>query len=281
MAVPEMIKYRREFVAAFNVGVSLLKNRGLEESMSMGRSAVFDVTAVGGRMQKRSIDGRIPRTNVSDTQVTVTLEEYVKKFEVTDFEKFTSQSDERAKMNHRIMESVNQELDYVILNELANASTSYASGAAQTMTQAIATKVIAQLARGAVPINPSDLTWVITPDMHAKLLNMAGYTSADFVNSKPLAGDTGQYDGTQKIRSWLDIGWVVHTNLPGVGTSTATNYQFHLRALGVAAPDSQIKYSAGYDDQDHFHYASATVKAGAKLLQQAGVLKVVHDDTAA
>ena len=119
----EAIKYRREFIAAYNTSVSLLKDRFTPESMDMGRSAVFDVTAVGGRMSKRSIDGRIPRTNVSDTQVTVTLEEYVQKFEVTDFEAFTSQSDERAKMNHRIMESTNQELDYTILTELANAST--------------------------------------------------------------------------------------------------------------------------------------------------------------
>lgn len=280
MAVPEMIKYRREFVAAFNVGVSLLAGRGLEESMTMGRSAIFDVTAIGGRMAKRSIDGRIPRTNVSDTQVTVTLDEYVKKFEVTDFEKFTSQSDERAKMNHRIMESANQEIDYVILNELANASTTYAGGAA-AITQALATKVVAQLARGAVPINPMDMTWVITPDMHAKLLNLQGFTSADYVNVKPLAGNTGQYTGEKKVRSWMDVGWVVHPNLPGVGTNSATSYLFHRRALGVAAPDSQIKYSAGYDDQDHYHYASATVKAGAKLLQQGGVIKFLHDDTAA
>lgn len=281
MSVPESIKYRREFVAAFNVGVSLLKDRTLDESMDMGRSVVFDVTAIGGRMSKRSIDGRIPRTGVADTQVTATLEEYVKKFEVTDFEAFTSQSDERAKMNHRIMESVNQELDFIILNELANFTTEYSgSNTAAAITLDIATKAIARLAEGGVPINPQDVTWVISPRMHAKLLGLAQYTSADYVPSKPLAAGTGQYDGARKIKNWLDIGWIVHPNLSGAGTASCATYLFHRRALGAAVPTNQIRYSAGYDDQDHYHYCSATVKAATKVLQQAGGMKFLSNDTA-
>lgn len=281
MATPEMIKYRREFIGAFNVGVSLLKDRGVEETMDAGRSAVFDVTAIGGRMATRSIDGRIPRTNVSDTQVTVQLQEYVKKFEVTDFEAFVSQSDERAKMNHRIMETVNQELDYVILNELANASTEYSgSNTAAAVTLDIATKVPARLAENGVPINPNDITWVVTPRMYAKLLTLPGFTSADYVPSKPLAGNSGQYDGTRKVKSWLDMAIISHPNLPGVGSASASTYVFHRRALGIAVPTTQMKYSAGYDDQDHYNYASATLKAGAKILQQGGIIKFLHNDTA-
>ena len=75
--------------------------------------------------------------------------------------------------------------------------------------------------------------------------------------------------------------WVSATNCVVGSSFTNGCIATGMLCTGVAAPDSQIKYSAGYDDQDHFHYASATVKAGAKLLQQAGVLKVIHDDTAA
>ncbi|HUS97581.1 MAG TPA: hypothetical protein VMX97_12645, partial [Hyphomicrobiaceae bacterium] len=192
MTVPTAIKYRREFIGAFNTGVSLLKDRFTPEAMDIGNSAVFDVTAVGGRMQTRSIDGRIPRTNVSDTQVTATLTEYVKKFEVTDFEAFTSQSDERAKMNHRIMESVNQEMDYHVLNELANASTSY-SGTAGAISLDVATKVIATLAGNQVAINPNDVTWIVSPFMEAKLQNITGYTSSDYVTGRPLETGGNQF----------------------------------------------------------------------------------------
>lgn len=277
MAVPEMIKYRREFIGAFNVGVSLLADRFTSESMDMGRSVVFDVTAVGGRMQARSIDGRIPRTSVSDTQVTCTLNETVKKFEVTDFEAFTSQSDERAKMNHRIMESVNQELDYTILNELANASTT-ATGSGAAITLALFTSVMAELGVASVPNGPTDLTWIVSPHFEAKLLNLTAYTSADFVPTKPLETGGNAYGGQRKIRNFLGCGMIVHPNLPGAGTSSCTTYLVHRRALGVAAPTSQIKYSAGYDDQDHYHYCSATLKSAAKILQNSGIRKFVHTD---
>lgn len=279
MATPESVKYRREFIGAFNVGVSLLMDRFTPESMDMGRSAVFDVTAVGGRMQARSIDGRIPRTNVSDTQVTCTLAEAVKKFEVNDMEAFASQSDERAKMNHRIMESVNQELDYSILTELANASTSFSASAAP-ITIDTATKIISALERNSVPINPNDVTFIASPDVRAKLMNLTAFTSADYVNTKPFAGDSGAFSNQRKIKNWLDVGWIFHPNLPGVGTSSCTCYVVHRRALGVAAPSNQIKYSAGYDDQDHYHYASATLKHGSKILQNAGIMKFLHNDVA-
>lgn len=275
----DSIKYRREFVGVFNQSVSLLKSRTLEESMVEGRSAVFDITAIGGRMQKRSIDGRIPRTNSNDSQVTATLEEFVKKFEVTDFEAFTSQSDERAKMNHKIMESVNQEYDFVLLNELANASNQY-SGSAAAITLDLATKVIATLANNSVPITPENVTWTISPFMEAKLQTIAGYTSADYVDVKVLSKGGNQYTGEAKAKVWLNVAWVVHPNLLNAGTADCATYIWHKRAIGSAVPTSQMRYAAGYDDQDHFHYCSATAKLNAKILQQAGLLKYRHNDTA-
>lgn len=279
MAGVESIKYRREFIGAFNTSVALIKDRCTPETMDMGRSAVFDVTAVGGRMQARSIDGRIPRTNVSDSQITCTLAEHVKKFEVTDFEAFTSQSDERAKMNHRIMESVNQELDYNFMTEIANASTSFAATAAP-ITLDTATRVIATLAANQVPINPNDVTALVSPFLEAKLQNIQGYASQDYVSGRPLETGGNQYANQVQTKKWLNITWIVHPNLPGVGTASCACYFFHRRAVGVAVPTNQIKYSAGYDDQDHYHYASATLKAGTKILQNSGILKFLHNDLA-
>ena len=74
MANPEAVVYRREFVESFNVGATLLMDRFTEESMTMGRSAVFDVATLGGRMSVRSVDGRIPRRSRSNTQVTCTID---------------------------------------------------------------------------------------------------------------------------------------------------------------------------------------------------------------
>jgi hypothetical protein len=279
MAVPSAIKYRREFIGAFNTSVSLIKDWCTPESMDHGSSAVFDVSAVGGRMASRSIDGRIPRTNVSDTQVTCTLNEYVKKFEVTDFEAFESQSDERAKMNHRVMESTNQEIDYNIITELANATTSFSATAAP-ITLDTATRTIATLAANQVPINAAECVWVVSPFMEAKLQNISGYASQDYVSGRPLETGGNQFSNQVQIKRWLNVSWIVHPNLPGVGTSSCTTYLWHKKAIGCAIPTNQIRYSAGYDDQDHYHYCSATLKAGTKILQNAGILKFLHNDEA-
>lgn len=279
MSVPESIKYRREFISAFNVGVSFLKDRATPESMDMGRSAVFDVAAVGGRLANRSIDGRIPRTNVTDTQVTCTLNEGVKKFEVTNFEAFTSQSDERAKMNHRIMESINQEIDYAFMTELANASTSFSASAAP-ITLDTATRVIATLAANSVPVNPNDVTWLVSPFLEAKLQNIQGYASQDYVSVRALETGGNQYSGQVMMKRWLNVSWIVHPNLPGVGTNSCTSYIWHRRAMGSAIPANQIRYGAGYSDEDHYYYCSGTLMHGHKILQNSGILKFIHDDTA-
>ncbi len=279
MANPEAIVYRREFVENYNVGVTLLADRFTQETMTQGRSAVFDVATLGGRMSVRSIDGRIPRRARSDTQVTCTIDERVTKEEVTDFEKFTSQADERAKINRSIMISVNEEIDYHVLTELANASTSYSASAAP-ITLDTATKVIATLAQNKVPIGANDLTWIISPMMEAKLQNIQGYTSADYVSTKPLESGGNQYNGQRKIKSWLGAGWIVHPNLPNTGTSSCTTYLVHRNAFGLAVPTNRMQYEAGRIPGELAEYAVAGLMMGAKILQNAGILKFLHNDAA-
>ncbi len=279
MANPEAVVYRREFVEAYNVGVTLLADRFTEESMTIGRSAVFDVATLGGRMSVRSVDGRIPRRARSDTQVTATLDERVAKEEVTEFEKFTSQADERAKINRSVMLSVNEEIDYHIITELANATTSYSATAAP-ITLDTATKVIATLSTNKVPVGAQDLTWIISPFMEAKLQNITGYTSADYVSTKPLESGGNQYSGQRTIKGWLGAGWIVHPNLPGVGTTSCTSYLVHRRALGLAVPTNKIQYDAGRIPGELADYAVASLTMGAKILQNAGILKFIHNDLA-
>ena len=201
------------------------------------------------------------------------------KEEVTDFEKFTSQADERAKINRSIMISVNEEIDYHILTELANASTSYSSSAAP-ITLDTATKVIATLSQNKVPIGAQDLTWIISPMMEAKLQTIQGYTSSDYVATKPLDSGGNQFSGQRKIKSWLGAGWIVHPNLPNTGTSSCTTYLVHRRAFGLAVPTSKIQYEAGRIPGELAECAVAGLMMGAKILQNAGILKFLHNDAA-
>lgn len=281
MAHPEAIKYRREFIRSFDQSVSLLSDRCTEESMSLGRSAVFDVADLSGDLGQRSIDGRLPRLTSNDSQVTCTLEEYGGKFEITSFEKFTSQSDERAKMNAKIMARANRRLDKILIAELDNASTQFNSGTAVTLNVDTLTDIVAELAENEVPINPNDVTILCTPKAAKQIKASAEYSSADYVNSKPYAeGDALTYANQRKLRVFADIALITSPLLAGMGTATAKCFIFHREAIGCAKPTEQIMYSAGWDDQDHYHYCSGTVKAASKILQNGGIFEIIHDDTA-
>lgn len=279
MANPDAVIYRREFIQTYNVKVTLLADRFTEERMSIGRSAVFDVSTLGGRMSVRSNDGRIPRSAIEDTQVTVPLDERVKKHEITDFLKFTSQADERQKMNVSLMDSVNEEIDFHVLTELGNATNAY-SAAAAPITLDTAARVIATLAQNKVGIGAKDLTWIISPMMEAKLQTIQGYTSADYVSTKPLESGGNQFSGERKIKSWLGAGWIVHPNLPDVGTASCATYLVHRRALGLACPTDKTQYEAGRIPGELAEFSVAGLVMGCKILQQPGILKFLHNDAA-
>jgi hypothetical protein len=275
------IKYRSEFIRSFNQTVSLLSDRCTDESMSQGVSAVFDVTDLGGDLGERGVDGNLPRLTSTDAQVTATLKEYGGYFEITNFDAFTSQSDERAKMNAKIMARTNRRMDKALIAELDNATTNWNGGAAVVMTPAIATAIITSLEQNAVPVNPQDVTVVATPKVRHQLMKAAAYASSDYVTAKPYTGDAAIFANERKIKSWLDVGWIFSPILPGMGTATAKCYIFHRNAIGCAKPTEQFRYAAGYEEKHHKHFASVSAKMAFKILQQGGVIEIIHDDTAA
>jgi len=279
MAIGEAIKYRNEFIDGFAQTESILMDRCIEESIDQGSSVVFDIADLSGELPERGVDGRLPRLASSDSQVTVPLKEYGGTFEVTDFERFKSQSDERKKLNRKIYARVNRRLDRVYIAALNAATTEWASGAAITVNIDTITSIIAELGEAQIAVNPEDVTWVVTPKMYGKLETLTPFTSSDFIDTKPLAGsDSGKFTNKRKIKAWSQVGWCVSPLLPGLGTSTATTFLYHRNALGCARPSGQMMYTAGFDNQHHYHYVSGTVKAAAKILQDGGIIKVTHAD---
>lgn len=281
MAISTAVKYRTEFVRSFAQMVTLLSDRGTDEMMSNGLSAVFDIADMGGDLAERGVEGTLPRLTSSDAAVTVTLREYGGKFQVTDFDAFTSQSNERQKMYEKIMGRVNRRLDRVLITELDNASTQYNGGSAVVMTPAIATDIITELEEAQIPISPQDVTFLGTPKVRHQLMKSAAYTSSDYVSARPYASDEATFTDARKIKNWLDVGWIFSPLLGGVGTASAKCYLFHRRAIGIAKPSSQIMLTSGFSDEDHYHFCSGTVKAAAKILQSGGIIEIIHDDTAA
>jgi hypothetical protein len=92
---------------------------------------------------------------------------------------------------------------------------------------------------------------------------------------KPFAGGTAK-----KYRRWAGINWIVHPNLTGVGTNAEKCYIYHRAAIGHAVDKKGIATPVGYDQEQDYSWARASAYMGSKLLQNSGVVQVVHDGSA-
>lgn len=269
---PSQVLYRDEFVASFEQRQTYLRDSVTNEAMVKGSSAIFLVTGQAEAMKERGVDGLIPAASETDSQVTITLKEMHHRATATNFDIFQGQSDRRRILQMRGMTAANKEIDDNIIAALGSATSSYNSGSAVTLTYGKLVDIISTLYANQVD-NDGQITCVWTPKAWARIMTFAQATSIDYVNQKPLV------DGPQPFR-FLGAMHIMHPRVTGAGTSTASNFVYHKAAIGHAVDTAGIKTDIGYNGEHDYSYARHSIYHGSKILQNAGVLKVVTDDTA-
>lgn len=271
---PSQILYRDEFVASFEQRQSYLRDTVTNEAMVKGNSAIFLVTGQAESMKERGVDGLIPASNETDVQVTINLKEMHHRTTATNFDIFQGQSDRRRIMQMRGMVAANKEIDDSITAALASATNLWSTGTAITsITIGVLVDMISELYEQQVD-NDGLITCVWTPKLYARVMTLAQVSSVDYVDKKPLI------DGPQPFK-FLGATHIMHPRLPGVGTATAANYIYHKAALGHAVDTAGIKTDIGYNGEHDYSYARHTLYHGSKILQNAGILRVNHNDTTA
>lgn len=268
-----MIQYRKEFVATFEQRTSDLRNSSTKETVVSGNQATFLVAGSdGSRAVTRGTNGQIPYGNPSNSQVTATLVEAHAGEELTGFNIFASQGDQKRIMQMNVMGKLNREIDLVILAELANATQDFGTGTASLST-VIGAKVI--LGNNQVPTNEADNMFaVVSPAFMGYLSQMPEFSSVDYVDMKFFSGPT------RRMTRWMGINWIESPLVTGIGTSSEICYLFHRAALGYAVNVGEDKISAGYDDKQDTSWTRATIYHASKILQNTGIVKWTHDGSA-
>ena len=268
-----MTRYRREFVAAFEQDVSLLKTSATKESMTDGLTATFLVSGSGSDTAvTRGTNGQIPYGNPTNTQVAATLVEKHAGYELTGFNIFASQGDQTRIMQMASMNVINRDIDLTILTELANATQDYGSGTASVSTVAGAKAI---LGNGQVRTWEADnMFGVVSPAFMAYLMQTTEFASADYVDVKPFSGPP------RRMLRWFGINWIENPLVTGVGTASEICYIYHRAALGYAVRVSEEKIAIGYDDKQDTSWSRATTYHAAKILQNTGIVKITHDGSA-
>lgn len=267
-------QYRQEFIAGFEQRQSLLRSSVTTEAVLKGNTATFLVADSGGASAvTRGVNGLIPARADNLTQTSATLAEWHDLVRKSGFNVFASQGDQRRIMQETTMAVINRKVDADIIAQLDTATVD--TGAATTATLALVAKAKAILGLAEVPTQELDNMFAaVTPAFMAYLMQTKEFSSAEYVDVKTFVG------AERKMLRWYGINWIEHPNLTGAGTSSEKCYIYHRAALGHAVDTRNIQSPVGYDDEQDYSWARASVFMGSKLLQNGGIVQILHDGSA-
>ncbi|RUU80011.1 phage capsid protein [Mesorhizobium sp. M7A.F.Ca.MR.362.00.0.0] len=268
-----MIQYRKEFVGAFEQRVSLLKAMTTKEAVISGNQATFLVSGSGtDTAVTRGTNGLIPYGNPTNSQNTATLVEKHAPYELTGFNIFASQGDQKRVMQTASMAVINRDIDLTLLAELANATQDFGTG---TGSLATVTGAQAILGNADIPVeDENNMFAIISPAFRGYLMQTTEFASGDYVDVKPFGGPV------RKMFRWMGVNWAVSSRVTGLGTASEICYMFHRDAIGYAVNVGEEKIAIGYDEKQDTSWSRATVFHGAKILQNTGIVKITHDGSA-
>lgn len=273
------VQYRQEFIAAFEQRQSLLRDSVTTESVIKGNQATFLVAGSGSDVAvTRGVDGFIPAKADTETQSTATLAEWHDLRRKTNFNIFGSQGNQRAIMQMNTMAVINRKIDSLILTELATGTVT--TGAAATASLNMVAKAKTKLGNAGVPWD-SNIWAVISPAFEGYLMQIKEFASREYIN-KPLPSDGADAAWRDKPMAfyWYGVNWVVHPNVSGVGTASESCFMYHKSAIGHAIDMAGLDSAIGYDSEQAYSWARCSVHMGPKLLQDSGVIEMVHDGSA-
>lgn len=268
------IQYRQEFIAAFEEGMSWLRQTTVTEAVIKGNQATFLVAGSGNaEAVTRGINGLIPARADDLTQLTATLQEWHDLVRKTSFNIFQSQGDQRRIMQETCRKVINRRIDKDIITQLDTATTSLNNGVASTASLSLVQQAMTTLGENEVEVEDEDNMWAIVSDAFVGyLMQIPEFNNADYVETKPLVGPR------RRVRRWAGFNWITHHRLTGKGTAAEKCYFYHRDAIGSAYDTGEgLKTVIGYDDEQDYSFARSTSFSGAKLLQQEGIVQVMHD----
>ena len=268
-------QWRQQIVAEFEEGASWLRQTTVMEAVIKGNQAEFLVGGSGGATAvTRGINGMIPARADSLTQNTLTLTEWHDLVRKTRFNIFQSQGDQRRLMQETCRKVLNRRIDADIIAQLDTTTANL--GAANQASLALITRACVTLGDNEVQVEDENNMWAVaTPAVRGYLTQIPEFSSVDYVEMKTLSG------AVKRVMRWAGFNWIFHPNLTGVGTASEKCYFFHRDAIGSAFDTGEgLSTAIGYDEEQDYSFARCSSFTGAKMLQQTGIVQMLHDASA-
>jgi hypothetical protein len=272
-------QYRQEFIHGFEQRSSLLRDTVTTEAVIKGNQAVFLVADSGSaEANTRGVNGLIPARADNLTQNTATLQEWHDLVRKTSFNIFASQSNQKQIMQETTMAVLNRKIDDQIITTLNTGTVTI--GSSTTLPS------VSLFQNGGVKLQNADVPWdsnitlLCQPSFLAYLEQAPEFSSADYVNMRPFTGDDANWRDKPMGYKWRNTLICSHPNLPGKGTSSEVSFLYHKSAIGHAANVSGMQSPVGYDEEQDYSWARASMDMGSVLMQNAGVVVITADGSA-
>lgn len=284
-----LVVYQSDIVLAFNQRKKKLYPTVTTTFQPRGSSAVFEVGDAGhGFAVQRAANSFIPSGNITQSQYTVPLTAEFAKYTRTKEDIAGSQGDIIRLMTDAAVGKMNRTIDQNIRTTLATGSVGYYSASPITsVASQIFSNLFAILSQNFVD-NDGDIYCAITPAVAGALQELPAFANSLYANKTPLA--TGEMnwhtEGFDFI--WNGIKFIIDPQLPGVGTTSETNFMWHKKSVGMACDygqesmggNSGAAVDAGWNGENKFYYINADFRIGSTVIQDSGIIKFYSNGTA-
>lgn len=276
MSVAAQVIYRDSFIEGFEQRQSVLREAVTTDTESRGGSVYFLIADSGGaEAVTRGSNGEIQSTDDSQTQVPIAFAEAHDLTRRTGFDIFRAQGNQLQIMRNKGMAVINRKIDKTIITALETGTVTLGSVGAMNAT--VAHKITTKLGNAHVGEDLDGMIYAaISPAAWGHLEDVTSFSNSLYSNT----GGKLQ-DGLPTIQRWVyweGIYWKVHRNLTGMG-SACTCLAWHKAAIGHAIASGTIDAAIGRNEEQDYSYARHSAYQGASKLQNAGIVKFVHDDT--
>jgi hypothetical protein len=169
---------------------------------------------------------------------------------------------------------INRKIDFDIMSALQTATVN--TGAAQPASLMLVTRAKTKLGNAQVPWD-GNITFLITPAFEGYLMQIPEFANRLWINKPPTDGADAAWRDKPQMYWWNGAMWIVHPNLPGVGTNAEQCFAYHKSAIGNAFDTAGLETPVGYDEEQAYSWARASAHIGTKVLQNSGIVLINHD----
>lgn len=264
----DLALYDTEMVGAFQRKKSFLRETCTTRGTEKGGTFIFDV--YGDRATTavtRGASGDIPYGQTTQSQLTLTMEEWHSTLEKNGFSIFKGQGQQRRWMQDEVVYAANRKMDAQIITALEAATV--VNTVAVSATYDFVMSAIVNLANN--DAGEGRITAVISPAFYGNLGKVKEFTSVEYGDGKMFSAKP-----MERRFVWCGIDWIIHTGITGLGTASETCFMYNSAAIGHALGNGTAKHLADDEPKHDRCWARSSFFGGAKLLQNSGVIKLKH-----